>query len=176
MTHSKIRSLISTLLLIFSSGNAQAESLKPGDPAPGFSLLDQNSNQHRLEDYRGQWLILYFYPKDDTPGCTTEACEFRDDYYVLKQMGVTVLGVSLDEVESHQEFAEKYHLPFPLLSDADARVAMAYGSLTKFGPIKFAKRHTYIIDTEGRIAHIYRNVKPRQHSDQVINDLRAMME
>jgi peroxiredoxin Q/BCP len=176
MSPKKSRSLLGSLLLLFSAGNAQADALKPGNPAPGFSLLDQNSKQHSLDDYQGQWLVVYFYPKDDTPGCTTEACEFRDDYYVLKEMGVTVLGVSLDDVESHQEFAEKYHLPFPLLSDADAKVATAYGSLTKFGPIKFAKRHTYIIDSEGRIAHIYRDVKPKEHSDQVIKDLRAMME
>jgi len=176
MSPRKARSLISSLLLLFTAGNAQAEALKAGDPAPGFSLLDQNSKQHSLDDYKGQWLVLYFYPKDDTPGCTTEACEFRDDYYVLREMGVTVLGISLDDIESHQEFAEKYHLPFPLLSDADAAVATAYGSLTKFGPIKFAKRHTFIVDTEGQLARIYREVKPKEHSDQIISDLKTLMK
>lgn len=174
MTRRKAGSLISSLLLLFTAGNAQATALKVGDPAPDFSLLDQNSKQQSLDNYKGQWLVLYFYPKDDTPGCTTEACEFRDDYYVLREMGVTVLGVSLDDVESHQEFAEKYHLPFPLLSDADATVAIAYGSLTKFGPIKFAKRHTFIIDPRGQIARIYREVKPKEHSDQIISDLKTL--
>lgn len=175
MSPKKARSLISSLILLFTAGNAQAEALKVGDPAPGFSLLDQNSKQHSLEDYRGQWLVLYFYPKDDTPGCTTEACEFRDDYYELKEMGVTVLGVSLDDVKSHQEFADKYHLPFPLLSDADATVAIAYGSLTKLGPIKFAKRHTFIIDPNGLVAKTYREVKPKEHSDQIISDLKTLI-
>jgi peroxiredoxin Q/BCP len=174
MSPRKAGSLISSLLLLFTAGNTQAAALKVGDPAPGFSLLDQNSKQQSLDDYRGQWLVLYFYPKDDTPGCTTEACEFRDDYYVLREMDVTVLGVSLDDVESHQEFAEKYHLPFPLLSDADASVAIAYGSLSKFGPIKFAKRHTFIIDPKGQIAKIYREVKPKEHSDQIISDLKTL--
>ena len=122
----------------------------------------------------GRWLVLYFYPKDDTPGCTTEACEFRDDIHILKKMGVSVAGVSLDDVKSHQEFAEKYHLPFALLSDARGEVARRYGALTSFGFVKFAKRHTFIIDPEGNIAKIYRSVSPRRHSEEVIADLRDL--
>lgn len=163
-----------TLATVFST--PVAAELRPGDLAPGFELLDQHSKVHRLEDYRGQWLVLYFYPKDDTPGCTTEACQFRDDVGILRRMSVALLGVSTDDVSSHQEFAEKYHLPFSLLSDAGGEVARQYGSLTRLGPMRFAKRHTFVIDPEGRIARIYRKVQPKQHSDQVIADLEALLE
>lgn len=155
-------------------GSARAAELAIGDPAPDFALLDQHGEMHGLEQYRGRWLVLYFYPKDDTPGCTTEACEFRDDIHILERMGVSVVGVSLDDVDSHQEFAEKYHLPFTLLSDADGEVARRYGALTSLGFIRFAKRHTFIIDPAGRIARIYRSVSPRRHSDEVIADLKAL--
>jgi len=175
MLNLKARSLLSSLLLFLTTGSIHAQELKAGDQAPDFDLIDQNGKRHHLEDYAGRWLVLYFYPKDDTPGCTTEACQFRDDYYALKEMGVVVLGVSLDDVDSHQEFAEKYHLPFPLLSDAEGSVAAAYGSLTKFGPISFAKRHTFIIDPDGHIARVYTRVKPGEHSTEVIGDLRTLM-
>jgi peroxiredoxin Q/BCP len=156
------------------SSSPLAADLKPGDVAPAFELLDQHSETHRLADYRGQWLVLYFYPKDDTPGCTTEACEFRDDVGILKRMGVALLGVSTDDVKSHREFAQKYHLPFSLLSDARGDVARQYGSLTSLGPLKFAKRHTFVIDPDGRIARIYRDVSPKRHTDEVIADLEKL--
>jgi peroxiredoxin Q/BCP len=159
---------------VIGFGTARAAALAVGDPAPDFSLRDQHGERHRLEDYRGRWLVLYFYPKDDTPGCTTEACEFRDDIYLLKQMRVSVVGVSLDDVKSHREFAEKYHLPFTLLSDAGGEVARRYGALTSLGFIKFARRHTFIIDPAGKIVKIYRSVNPGRHSDEVIADLRAL--
>jgi len=155
-------------------GIAKANDLTQGDLAPGFELLDQHGAKHRLEDYRGSWVVLYFYPKDDTPGCTREACAFRDDYLVLKRMGVTVLGVSLDDVSSHAEFAAKYHLPFPLLSDGAGETARRYGALTSLGIVKFAKRHSFIVDPEGRIARIYRDVAPRTHSDEIIGDLKSL--
>ena len=173
MRNATIHRLISCGLLALLSSPLAAE-LKPGDNAPGFELLDQHSKSHKLADYRGQWLVLYFYPKDDTPGCTTEACEFRDDVFKLKRMGVALLGVSTDDVKSHKEFAEKYRLPFSLLSDARGEVARQYGSLTSLGPLKFAKRHTFVIDPDSLIAKIYRNVQPRTHSDQVITDLEAL--
>lgn len=160
--------------MLFSS--TQAAELKPGDPAPDFALLDQHGQQHGLARYQGQWLVLYFYPKDDTPGCTAEACEFRDDLLVLRRMAVAVVGVSLDEVQSHAEFAAKYHLPFPLLSDRDGEVARAYGALFRLGPLRFAKRHTFLVDPAGRIARIYRKVDPKTHSDQVIRDLQALQD
>ena len=169
----RIRQLLSAILVaVFSS--PQAAELKPGATAPAFELLDQYSKLHKLSDYRGQWLVLYFYPKDDTPGCTTEACEFREDVVILKRMGVALAGVSTDDVESHQAFAEKYHLPFSLLSDARGDTARQYGSLMKMGPLKIARRHTFIIDPDGRIAKIYRNVRPSKHSAQVIAELEAL--
>ena len=165
-----LRSLAGLLLMMLFF-NAQAEDLKPGDPAPAFELTDQHGKMHHLSDYQGQWLVLYFYPKDDTPGCTREACEFRDDFVTLQGIDVGLLGVSLDDVKSHKEFAEKYHLPFPLLSDRTGEVARVYGSLWKLGPIRFARRHTFIIDPQGELAKIYRSVAPKTHSDQVIGDL-----
>ncbi len=158
-------------LLFFFSPGAAAGSLQVGDPAPDFQLLDQHGKTHALSDYRDRWLVVYFYPKNDTPGCTTEACAFRDDVYQLRKMNVALLGVSTDDVKSHKEFAEKYHLPFSLLSDSEGRAARAYGSLTSIGPWKFAKRHTFIIDPDGRLAGIYRKVHPKTHSRQIIADL-----
>ena len=153
---------------------AQAAELQVGDPAPPLGLMDQHGKTHSISDYGGKWLVLYFYPKDDTPGCTTEACKFRDDIFVLQRMGVAVLGVSTDDVESHKAFAAKYHLPFPLLSDPKGQTAEAYGSLAGIGPIKFAKRHSFIIDPQGRIARIYRSVNAKRHSDEVIADLKSL--
>jgi thioredoxin-dependent peroxiredoxin len=158
---------------LFSFGQAMAE-VGAGEMAPDFQLMDQNGVVQRLSDYRGHWVVLYFYPKDDTPGCTKEACEFRDDYVRLSRMGVTLLGVSLDDIKSHQAFAAKYHLPFPLLSDPDGEVAKRYGSLFKLWPLKFAKRHSFIIDPEGRVARVYRDVDPETHSDEVISDLQRL--
>jgi len=150
---------------------ARGSDLEAGDTAPGFELMDQHGMVHSLSGYAGQWLVLYFYPRDDTPGCTREACAFRDDIPILKRMGVAVLGVSTDEVESHREFAEKYHLPFPLLADSKGDVARAYGALFSLGPLKFARRQTFIIAPDGHIARIYRKVKPATHSDEVIRDI-----
>jgi peroxiredoxin Q/BCP len=169
-----MRRLLGVVMFSWLTAVAAAD-LQTGDEAPVFALEDQHGVTHKLSDYRGRWLVVYFYPKDDTPGCTTEACEFRDDVYLLKKMDVALLGVSLDDVESHEEFAAKYHLPFSLLSDADGRVAKSYGALFSLGPLKFAKRHTFIIDAEGRLAKIYRDVSPKTHSRQVISDLEAMV-
>lgn len=162
-----------TAALVWLSG-ARAADLQVGQPAPGFELLDQNGKTQRLVDYRGRWLVMYFYPKNDTPGCTKEACEFRDDILMFRRMGVALLGVSTDDLASHQAFAAKYQLPFPLLSDAKGEVAAAYGALFGLGPVRFARRHSFIIDTEGRLAKIYRDVDPKQHSDEVIQDLKAL--
>ena len=168
-----IRSLSGLVLIMLFTGS-QAADLQAGDPAPAFELRDQHGKVHRLSDYAGRWLVLYFYPRDDTPGCTAEACEFRDDFVILKRMGVTVLGISLDDVASHQTFAEKYQLPFALLADRKAEEARDYGSLWSLGPIKFARRHTFIIDPQGRVAKIYRSVSPKKHSDEVIEDLQVL--
>lgn len=165
--------MVMIALGLFSFGQATA-GVGTGAMAPDFQLMDQNGKVHRLSAYQGHWLVLYFYPKDDTPGCTKEACEFRDEYERLAEMGVTLLGVSLDDIESHQAFAAKYHLPFPLLSDANGEIAKRFGSLFQLGPLKFAKRHSFIIDPQGRIVREYRDVNPKTHSDEVISDLKAL--
>ncbi|MDX1519274.1 MAG: peroxiredoxin [Gammaproteobacteria bacterium] len=167
--------IIMTASMILFSRTASAE-ISPGQPAPEFDLVDQYEKRHQLSGYRGNWVVLYFYPKDDTPGCTTEACNFRDDFIELQELNARVLGVSVDNTESHAKFAEKHGLPFPLLSDPDGEVAKLYGSLWKLGPIKIAKRHTFIIDPEGRLAKIYRDVSPDTHSDEVIADIRELIK
>lgn len=152
----------------FGAAGGQARQLAAGDAAPAFDLADQEGQRRTLGDYRGQWLVLYFYPKDSTPGCTTEACSFRDDVPRLRRMDTQVLGVSVDSPERHAAFAAEHHLPFPLLSDPGGKVARAYGAYFGLGPVRFAKRHTFVIDPDGRIARIYRKVKPATHSDEVV--------
>jgi peroxiredoxin Q/BCP len=161
---------------LFFGANAQATELKVGDVAPAFSLPDQAGKLHSLADYRGKWLVLYFYPKDETPGCTTEACQFRDDIATIQGLGVTVVGISEDSIASHERFAKKYHLPYTLLADDDGQVAAEYDSLFSiFGLMKFAKRHTFIINPEGRLAAIYTDVDPKDHSKQIIAELKVLV-
>lgn len=151
-----------------------AAKLAVGDPAPEFILPDQSGTEHHLTDYLGRWVVVYFYPKDDTPGCTKEACSFRDDILQLREMDVVLLAISLDGRESHEAFAEKHKLPFPLLSDEDAAVTKSFGALFSLGPLKYARRYTYLIDPQGKLAKIYRKVKVSQHSDEVIADIKAL--
>jgi peroxiredoxin Q/BCP len=146
-----------------------------GEAAPDFRLQDQNNAWHEIGDYRGQWVVLYFYPKADTPGCTTEACEFRDNIFAYEELGAKVVGVSLDDVASQADFAEKYSLPFPLLSDARQEVAKTYGVLTSFGNLAVADRQTFLIDPEGKVAKHYARVDPAAHSAEVLADLKALM-
>ena len=150
--------------------------LKIGDDAPSFTLPDSQDNQVSLNDYKGKWAILYFYPKDDTPGCTKEACQFRDDFKTLEALGAKVVGISVDDSFSHRKFAEKYNLPFPLLSDASGEVADRYGALNNFLIIKLAKRYTYLINPEGKIAKIYHSVDTSIHSQEIIEDLKKLKE
>jgi len=169
------RQLLSVLALFLPLTALAAETgLAIGDPAPGFTLADQHGTERRLADYRGEWVVLYFYPKDDTPGCTTEACNFRDDYFALREGGARVLGVSVDSAESHAAFAGKYGLPFPLLADTEHQVTTAYGALGGIWPLRMARRVTYIIDPQGRIAQIYPRVNAKTHSREVIADLDAL--
>lgn len=149
------------------------ETPSVGDPAPDFSLMDQNGKTQTLEQYRGQWVAVYFYPKDDTPGCTTQACNFRDNIFAFRERDAVILGVSLDDVESHEEFAEKYSLPFPLLSDSGGGVAEKYGVVRNLGIIKLAKRQTFLIDPDGRIAKHYEKVDVDTHSQTILADLDA---
>ncbi|MBW9258414.1 MAG: peroxiredoxin [Candidatus Thiodiazotropha sp. (ex. Lucinisca nassula)] len=134
-----------------------------GKPAPGFGLYDQMENLYRLSDFLGRWVVLFFYPKDNTPGCTAEVCDFNCQYDRLQALGVELLGISTDSHRSHQKFAEKHQLKFPILSDREGRVALAYGSLFRLGPIKVAKRDSFIINPQGEVAAIYRRVKAKGH-------------
>ena len=161
--------LLATLL--WPRSQARAEALQPGMPAPDFALPDAQGTIRTLADYRGEWLLLYFYPRADTPGCTTEACAFRDGYPELRRRKVQVVGVSVDTPAAQQAFATRYRLPFPLLSDVDGQTAQAYGSLWTLGPLRFARRHSFLIDAQGRIARIYRNVDADTHYRQVLDDL-----
>lgn len=147
-------------------------TLKANSSAPDFSLKDQDGKIRKLTDYRGQTVLLYFYPKDDTPGCTTEACSFRDDYSAYQKAGVTILGVSPDSPAKHTKFKEKYNLPFTLLADEDHQVCEAYGvwGLKKFMGKEFngVLRTTYLITPDGTIRHVFEGVKPAEHSQEVL--------
>jgi len=167
------RSFFVLICSMFFSLNSHAELALNG-AAPAFDLYDQDNKRHQLADYSGKWLVLYFYPKDDTPGCTKEACNFRDDIYHIRESNAEVIGVSTDNVESHAEFVKKYSLPFALLSDKDAIVAKSYGAAWKLGPLSIAKRHSFIISPEGRLVKIYRKVDPKTHSEQIIADLKSL--
>ena len=156
--------------------SGRAAGLRAGMPAPPVELPDQYGRLRRLSDYRGKWVVLYFYPKDDTPGCTVEACHFRDGMEQLRALGMEVLGVSLDNEQSHARFAEKYDLPFTLLADIGGKVARSYGSLLSLGPLQVAKRHTFLIDDQGRVAKVYRRVKPRVHGEEIFADLRLLRQ
>jgi peroxiredoxin Q/BCP len=158
----------------FTSLGIANDQVAAGDPAPEFELPDQNSQLHSLEDYRDQWIVLYFYPKDETPGCTTEACEFRDNIFAYRDLNAQILGVSLDDVESHKAFAENHGLPFPLLADVDGQVSTAYGVKTRMFGMKVAKRQTFIIGPDGKIAKHYEKVDPAEHSKQVLADLEIL--
>ena len=161
-------------LVLAGSANA-ADQLVVGQPAPEFELPDQDGQLHSLEDYRDRWVVLYFYPKDGTPGCTTEACEFRDNIFAYRELNVQILGVSLDDVDSHKRFAEDYGLPFPLLADPEGTSAEAYGVKTKFAGMTLAKRQTFIIDPDGNLAKHYEKVNPDTHSAEVLSALEALI-
>ncbi len=149
--------------------------IKVGSKAPKFSLQDQNGATHTLSQYQGKKVLLYFYPKDDTPGCTTEACNFRDGYDMFTKMGLVILGVSKDGVESHKKFAEKFSLPFPLLADESTAVSQAYGvwKEKKFMGRKYMgiNRTSFLIDEKGVITKIYEGVKANEHAKDVEGDL-----
>lgn len=154
--------------------------LKPGDPAPDFSLPDGDGTVVSLKDLRGKWIVLYFYPRDNTPGCTKEACSFRDSYPDYQGQNVVVLGVSTDDAKAHTKFSTKFNLPFPLLTDAEGTVATAYDSygLKKFMGKEYVgiSRNTFVIDPDGKIAKVYLKVKPDNHAASVLADLAGLMD
>lgn len=149
--------------------------LKIGDKAPEFKLLDQDGKEHTLSMYLGKKVLIYFYPKDDTPGCTTEACNFRDSNAAMLEIGLVILGVSKDSVKSHKKFADKYDLNFPILSDESTDMIKSYDA---WAPKKFMGREylgilrkSVLIDEKGKISKIYEDVKAKTHRDEVINDV-----
>jgi peroxiredoxin Q/BCP len=170
-----LKSVLTTVCMILGLSTSARAELAPGQAAPDFRLQDQHGEWRSLEDYRGRWVALYFYPKDDTPGCTREACAFRDNIFAFEEIGAVILGVSLDDVKSHAAFAEKYSLPFPLLADSDGEAAEAYGVIGGFAGIRIAKRQSFLIDPQGHIARHYIKVNPDKHSEEVLADLTELM-
>ncbi len=152
-------------------------TLNQGTTAPTFSLPDQNGKLHKLSDYKGKYVLLYFYPKDDTPGCTTEACTIRDHWSKFKKAKLEVIGISVDNVKSHDKFVKKYDLPFTLLADEDKKVVNAYGL---WGPKTFmgrlyqgTARSSCLLAPDGKIVKLYEKVKPDEHAEEVLKDLAA---
>src|ERR1700751_1807577 len=148
----------------------------PGSAAPDFTLPSQEGTSVSLKDYRGKWVVLYFYPKDQTPGCSREAHNFQVDQPKYAERNAVVLGVSLDSVDSHKKFCAKEGLNFKLLADTDHKVTDAYGSLTNLGLVKFAARHTFLIDPNGKIAKAYTSVDPLKHSGEVLAELDVLQK
>ena len=150
-----------------------------GQPAPDFTLPDESGTTHKLSDYQGSPVVLYFYPKDDTPGCTKEACSFRDDYSAYDKAGVVILGVSPDSPESHTKFKNKYDLPFTLLADTEKKVCNLYGvwgTKTSYGRQHDGVfRTTFLIDERGEILKVFKNVKPADHSAEILEALNTMV-
>jgi peroxiredoxin Q/BCP len=168
--------ILALTLLAVSAALPAGDSPAVGSAAPAFRLQDQNGEWHELEDYRGGWLAVYFYPKDDTPGCTTEACNFRDNIYAFKAIGASVVGISIDDVESHQEFSAKYKLPFVLLADETGATAQAYGVLRDWKVTKIAARESFLVNPDGIIVKHYEDVDPENHTQEVLADLDALIK
>lgn len=156
--------------------NARIAGRRPrrGEPAPPFHLPDQQGADRELEEFRGQWLVLYFYPRDDTPGCTEQALRFRAAMHELEKLGARVCGISVDDGESHARFARKYDLPFALLADRHGAVARRYGSLVELGLIRFARRNTFLIDPHGKVAAVYVGVSAARNAAEVGETLRTL--
>jgi len=173
MTFNKILIKLVIAMLMMVTVNA-APSV--GSVAPDFQLLDQHSKLHTLNNYRGQWLILYFYPKDNTPGCTIEAGKFRDNKKQLAARNAIVFGISIDDVESHLDFSETLELNFSLLADDKKTVSKSYDVLTDLAVFAYSQRETFIIDPEGRIAHHFKDVDPKTHADIVLSKLDELIE
>jgi len=177
MTH---RTAIAALLVVSFGVMASmvfAASVPPvGSQAPDFTLTSQEGTPVTLKGYRGKWVVLYFYPKDFSSGCTIEAHNFQRDQPQYQEKGVVVLGVSVDNVDSHKQFCTKEGLNFKLLADTDHKVSSAYGSLTNLGLVKFASRHTFIINPDGKIVKVFTEVSPNQHSAEVLSELATLQQ
>jgi peroxiredoxin Q/BCP len=150
-------------------------ALAVGTMAPDFTLADQDEKEHTLSDYRGQWVLIYFYPKDDTPGCTKEACGIRDNYGTFEKEGIKVFGISKDSVAKHKKFVDKYELPFTLLADVETEVCQAFDvwGMKKFMGREYMgiNRNSFIIDPDGKIVKVYEKVKPAEHAQEILDDI-----
>jgi thioredoxin-dependent peroxiredoxin len=167
--------LLPLLLAWLASASADGAAPAVGSAAPEFKLQDQNGKWHELKDYRGKWVALYFYPKDQTPGCTAQACEFRDNIFAFRDANAQILGISVDDVESHKKFSEKHGLPFPILADASKETTKKYGVLkTYLGTMELAKRDTFLIDPQGKVVKHYADVDPKADSKNVLADIQAL--
>jgi peroxiredoxin Q/BCP len=171
-----LRRIFVTALAALSVSVCAAEPGKSpaeGSAAPAVKLQDQAGAWHTLEQYKGKWVVLYFYPKDDTPGCTTQACELRDNIFAFRKADAVILGVSVDDVESHKKFAESHSLPFTILADPTKEVSKSYGVLKSFGPAQIASRQTFLIGPNGKIVKHWADVNPKGHSDMVLAEIKA---
>ena len=166
--------LIAVALLVWRvNAHIERQRPQPGDAAPAFSLPDQNGRTRSLDEFLGSWLVLYFYPRDDTPGCTEQAGRYRDALRDFETLGATVCGISVNDSDSHARFARKYKLTFTLLADRGGRTAARYGSLLDLGFVRLAKRNTFLIDPRGRIATVYVGVNAARNAANVLADLRV---
>ena len=162
------------LYLWRSNARIGARLPKAGEAAPGFVLPDQNGTSRSLEEFLGKWLVLYFYPRDDTPGCVEQAMRFRNAMRDFESLGAAVCGISVDDSRSHAAFAVKYNLPFALLADRNGDVAGRYGSLRNFGLLRFAKRNTFLVDPQGKVVKVYTGVNAGRNAQEVSDDLKAI--
>jgi peroxiredoxin Q/BCP len=169
------RILVTAVIAVTTSVCAQAPDASPaeGTAAPDFKLQDQKGDWHTLSQYQGKWVVLYFYPKDNTPGCTTQACELRDNIFAFRKVDAVILGVSVDDVESHKKFAAEHSLPFDILADSSQEVSGKYGVLFSAGPMKLASRQTFLIGPDGKIVKHWPKVDPKGHSNMVLAEIKA---
>ena len=169
------RILVTALIVATTSVCAQAPSAAPaeGTAAPAFKLQDQAGKWHTLDQYKGKYVVLYFYPKDDTPGCTTQACELRDNIFAFRKANAVILGVSVDDVASHEKFAKEHSLPFDILADPTREVSGKYGVLFNAGVTKLASRQTFLIGPDGKIVKHWAKVDPKEHSNLVLAEINA---
>ncbi len=167
--------MLSSFVLLGGMAPVVAQT-EAGGSAPDFRLQDQNGEWHALDDFNGQWLVVYFYPRADTPGCTTQGCSFRDNIYAFRGVGAEVVGISTDPVDRQKAFSDKYSLPFAILSDESGEVARDYGVLIEQGSVNFARRETFLISPDGQIARHYESVNPDTHTEEVLDDLLALAE
>ena len=165
--------VVLTLVFIFKKSAFGSEDKLLGKYAPEFKLKNSYGELVSLEEFKGKWLLVFFYPKDDTPGCTKETCSLRDNFTEIKKLNANVVGISIDSSDSHKEFKEKYNLPFMLLSDPDGETAKKYGALNNFFIFKLAKRQSFMIDPDGVVRRVYRSVSPSNHAQEIRNDLEA---